>query len=112
MSDLRNAHLYNFGGSLTEWGKKIRALRIRKNVLLGEMAKDLNVRTSYLSGVECGRNPQEPEFMKRCEDYLNALPESGEWSEPSDFDLDNRRKSFDELMKEIFEEVNHGNNPA
>ncbi|MFC0178571.1 helix-turn-helix domain-containing protein [Thorsellia kenyensis] len=109
MSDLRNAHLYNFGGGLTEWGKKIRALRIRKGITLYQMAKSLGVGSAYLSGVECGRKPQEPEFMVMCEDYLNALPESGQWSEPSDFDLDNRRKSFDELMEEIFEEVNHGN---
>ena len=73
---------------LTEFGEKIRELRRRKGVTLGEMAKHLGVQIGYLSGVECGRKPQEPEFVKRCYDYLNSLPDDHTYDHLKDVTLD------------------------
>lgn len=39
----------------TNFGKLIHSLRIKNNEILGDMAKWLNVRTSYLSSTEYGK---------------------------------------------------------
>lgn len=39
----------------TNFGKLIHSLRIKNNEILGDMAKWLNVRTSYLSSTEFGK---------------------------------------------------------
>jgi transcriptional regulator with XRE-family HTH domain len=48
---------------LTIFGKAIRKLRIDRGLLLGDIAKKLNVSSAYLSSIELGERPIPQDFF-------------------------------------------------
>ena len=51
--------------ALTNYGKWIRKIRVNKGVLRYHMAKELGVKSSYLSSVETGITPLTVDFLER-----------------------------------------------
>lgn len=60
---------------LTAFGKAVRKLRVDRNLLLKTMAADLNVTSSYLSGLEHGKKHIPENFIKRIRDIYGLNDE-------------------------------------
>jgi len=72
---------------LTKFGKYIRTKRILREMLLGEMAKQLGVSSSFLSSVEAGRKNVPEAWRKKIPEILKL----------SDNDLEHLNKTIDGL---------------
>lgn len=58
---------------LDKFGRAVRAIRFMENILLYDMAKDLELQSAELSGIECGRKPIPDWFIpKLIEKYESA----------------------------------------
>lgn len=56
---------------LTEFGKELRIVRLKRNKKLKDMADDLNISPSYLSSVENGKRNLTKEFVQRLFESYN-----------------------------------------
>lgn len=50
---------------ITEFGKVLRKLRIDRGEILKTMADHLEITSSYLSAIECGKRNIPPDFIER-----------------------------------------------
>lgn len=89
---------------LTEFGKFVRKLRIDKGVVLGEMAKSIEVSSAYLSAVENGNKNITEQLIKKIVFYFslnevieNELRSAAKNSAPS-IKLDLRGVAEDERV--------------
>lgn len=57
--------------TLTEFGKELRKLRIDLEVTLKDLAEKLNVTPAYLSSLETGRKPVNPQILDNIKYALN-----------------------------------------
>lgn len=76
---------------LSPFGKFCRRLRIRENELLLDMARKLNVKSSYLSSVEVGRKSIP-------EDWKKLIPELYNLTEEETKELE---RAIDESVRQI-----------
>lgn len=53
---------------ITEFGKALRKLRIERNEVLKDMADKLQMTSSYLSAIECGKRNIPSDFISRIVD--------------------------------------------
>lgn len=56
---------------LDRFGKLIRDIRLTRSILLYDMAKDLNISSAELSGIECGRIPIPDWFIPTVSEKYN-----------------------------------------
>jgi len=56
---------------ITKFGKALRKYRIDKDVVLGEMAKELGVSSAYLSAVENGKKRITDKLIKSIKEYFS-----------------------------------------
>jgi len=59
---------------MTPFGREIRKLRIDADVTMGEMAKQLGKKPSYMSAVELGDKPLSDDLARSIIGYLKSLP--------------------------------------
>lgn len=59
----------------TEFAKVVRKIRIDKDMMLGEMAKGIDVSSAYLSSVENGRKKIPESLVGRIVDFLELNQE-------------------------------------
>lgn len=66
---------------LTPFGKAVRRERLERGMTLGDMAKDLEVSSSFLSQIETGKKPLSNVFVRKICDYLdlNKSEENAFW---------------------------------
>lgn len=64
--------------TLTEFGKKLRKLRIDHEVMLKTMADAIGVSSPYLSAIETGRKPINANILNKMISYLNLSKEQGD----------------------------------
>jgi transcriptional regulator with XRE-family HTH domain len=80
---------------ITEFGKELRKIRIDKNLVLKNMADDLDFSSSYLSAIECGKR-------KIPDDIITRLSAIYDLSEEEIDDLKNsKNKSSENLVINI-----------
>lgn len=60
---------------ITEFGKALRKLRIDKNEVLKDMADKLQMTSSYLSAIECGKRNIPSNFIPRIVDLYHLNEE-------------------------------------
>lgn len=60
---------------ITEFGKALRKLRIERNEVLKDMADKLQMTSSYLSAIECGKRNIPSDFISRIVDIYQLNKE-------------------------------------
>lgn len=60
---------------ITEFGKALRKLRIDRNEVLKDMADKLQMTSSYLSAIECGKRNIPSDFISRIVDIYRLNEE-------------------------------------
>lgn len=53
---------------LDNFGKTVRNIRLSRDMLLYDMAKDLDISSAMLSGIECGRKPIPDWFVPKLQE--------------------------------------------
>lgn len=53
---------------LDNFGKAVRNIRLSRDMLLYDMAKDLDISSAMLSGIECGRKPIPDWFVPKLQE--------------------------------------------
>ena len=83
---------------ITNLGKFLRVYRIEHGLLLYDMAKSLNMRSSELSGIEMGRKPIPTNFLEKLiEIYTFTISEKAKLFEECYSEL---KEQFSKLCKE------------
>ncbi len=76
---------------ITNFGKILRKIRIDRSEILYDMAKKLNITSSYLSAIECGKRNIP-------EDFINKLQECYDFTEEELLELNLAK---DNTVKEL-----------
>ncbi|MFD0488329.1 helix-turn-helix domain-containing protein [Saccharopolyspora spinosporotrichia] len=64
----------------TLFGAELRRLRIAAGMALSELARRVHYSKGYLSKVETGLKPAQPDLARRCDAALDAGARSPRWS--------------------------------
>lgn len=76
---------------ITNFGKTLRKLRIDRGETLYDMAKKMEITSSYLSAIECGKRNIPDDFIEKLQQYYHFSEE----------ELLELHKTRDESVKEL-----------